>query len=110
VSLTYCYRSGDDFALCAASWEQMTASGNKVDGIKTAWEASGFEGIVAALQYEGEDSTWCAPSGGQVSPDDAFKAVDKYLKDNPDRVKTTAASTLVDKALHEAYPCTKKTH
>jgi hypothetical protein len=110
LMMIFCYRSGDDLANCAASWEQMSANGNKVDGVKMAWEASGFENFVASLRYENQDSSWCDPASGETTPEDAFKTVIKYLKDNPDRVKTTPAAVLVDKALHEAYPCTKKGH
>jgi Rap1a immunity proteins len=109
-SLTICYHSGDEFAICAASWELMSSNGNKVDSMKLAWEASGFENFVASLRYENEDSSWCEPASGPTSNEDAYKVVVKYLKDNPDRVKSTAAAVLVDKALHEAYPCTKKGH
>jgi Ssp1 endopeptidase immunity protein Rap1a len=110
VSLTFCYHSGEDLAACAESWGQMNENGNKVDGLKVAWEASGFEHFVAALRYENEDSSWCEPAGAATTYDDAFKTVAKYLKDNPDRVKSSSAAVLVDKALHEAYPCSKKTH
>jgi hypothetical protein len=109
-SLTTCYRSGDEFAICAASWELLSGNGNKVDSMKLAWEASGFENFVAGLRYENEDSSWCDPASAPTSYDDAYKVVAKYLKDNPDRVKSSAAAVLVDKALHEAYPCTKKGH
>jgi hypothetical protein len=109
-SLTTCYRGGDEFANCAASWEQMSANGNKVDSMKLAWEASGFENFVAGLRYENEDSSWCEPASGPTTYEDAYKVVAKYLKDNPDRVKSTSPAVLVDKALHEAYPCTKKAH
>jgi hypothetical protein len=110
VSLTICYHSGEELAACADSWEQMTANGNKVDGMKIAWEASGFENFVAGLRYENQDSSWCDPPGAETSNADAYKTVSKYLKDNPDRVKSTPPAVLVDKALHEAYPCTKKGH
>lgn len=109
-TLTICYHSGEEFASCADTWALFSAAGNKVDGLKTAWEASGFENFIAGLRYENEDSSWCEPASGPTSNDDAYKTVAKYLKDNPDRVKTTPAATLVDKALHEAYPCTKKGH
>jgi Rap1a immunity proteins len=108
VSLTFCYVAGEQLAACAEAWDQMTNNGGKVDGIKMAWEASGFENFVAGLRYENEDSSWCAPASGETTPEDAFKTVVKYLKDNPDKVKSTPAAVLVDKALHEAYPCTKK--
>jgi hypothetical protein len=108
VSLTTCYHSGEELAACGASWDQMVASGNKVGSIKDAWEASGFENFVASLRYETEDSTWCEPASGETSYEDAFKTVSAYLKNNPDKVKSTPAATLVDKAMHEAYPCTKK--
>jgi hypothetical protein len=110
VTFVFCYHSGEDLAACAASWEQMSASGNKVDGLKTAWEASGFENFVAGLRYENQDSSWCDPASGETSAEDGFKTVAKYLKDNPEKVKSSAAAVLVDKALHEAYPCTKKGH
>lgn len=108
VTMTFCYSSGDNFASCAAAWEQMSASGNKVDGPKMAWEVSGFENFVAALRYENQDSSWCDPASGETTIDDALHTVAKYIKDNPDRVKSSSAAVLVDKALHEAYPCTKK--
>lgn len=110
VSLTFCYHSGEELAACADSWEQMNSIGNKVDGLKIAWEASGFENFVAALRYENQDSSWCEPASGDTTYDDAYKTVIKYLKDNPDRVKSSSAAVLVDKALHEAYPCAKKGH
>jgi hypothetical protein len=108
ITLTTCYHSGEELAACAASWEQMVANGNKVGGLKDAWESSGFENFVASLRYETEDTSWCEPASGETSYEDAFKAVSAYLKNNPDKVKSTAAATLVDKAMHEAYPCTKK--
>jgi Rap1a immunity proteins len=110
VSLTTCYHTGEEFAACADSWSQMSGNGNKVDSMKLAWEASGFENFVSALRYENQDSSWCDPASGETTSEDAYKTVVKYLKDNPDRVKTTPPAALVDKALHEAYPCTKKGH
>ena len=85
----------------------MHASGNKVDGPKMAWEASGFENFVAGLRYENQDSSWCDPADGPTTVEDALKVVSKYLQSNPDKLHSPPA-VLVDKALHEAYPCQKK--
>jgi Rap1a immunity proteins len=109
TNMSICYAEGKTLAACAAGWQTMTDAGNKVDNMKTAWEASGFENYVAGIRVVNEDLSWCNPPGTETTYEESFKIVAQYLADHPEKYDSEPA-TLVTLALKAAYPCGKKGH
>jgi Rap1a immunity proteins len=100
-----CWRSGSQFAQCAATWERVFQNRNRLEDVRTAWDVGSFESFVMGVSGGALQRTWCPT--GPFGTDTIFAIVAKYLRERPEEWgKTPDALVLAPLAL--AFPCSAK--
>ena len=101
-SFQICEASGAALAQCAADWERVFHSGNKMEGESTVWNTASFQSFVGGVSLATIQNKWCPT--GQFSLDAIYAISAKFLREHPEQWQARPVD-LVLVPLAQTYPC-----